>query len=160
MAVLPEDRDEKIKPVLSFPSPVTVKLTPRFTKCGSFPIEKIVWDLGDGSPLLEQRRWAPTIKAPFYYSGAIEEDADDPRNYDVIHTYNKTPESLFCFYPSMTAYASSTNTSDSVAVTIGPLSLVLFDPSQFKVLQNEFTDNKKILLGQIENNTAVWQADK
>jgi len=31
-------------------SPLTVRLSPRNTICGSFPIEKIVWDLGDGSP--------------------------------------------------------------------------------------------------------------
>lgn len=160
MAALPEDRQAALKPVVNFPSPVTVKLTPRFSKCGSFPIEKIIWDLGDGSPLLEQRRWAPTIEAPFYFSGAIEDDADDPRNYDVIHTYNKTPDSLFCFYPSITAYASSTSTEDSVSITIGPLSFIPFDPTQFKILQNEFVDGKKVFLGQIENNTAVWRADK
>jgi hypothetical protein len=160
MAALPEDRDQSLKPVFDFPSPVTVKITPRFTKCGSFPIEKIVWDLGDGSPLLTQRRWAPTLEAPFYYSGAFVEDADDPRNYDVIHTYNKTTESLFCFYPSITAYSSSTSSSDSAAITIGPLKLVPFNATEFRLLQTELTDEGKIIMGQIENTTAIWRADK
>jgi len=160
MAIKPASRDEPLEPVTEFPSPVTVQITPRFTKCGSFPIEKIVWDMGDGSPLLVQRRWAPTLESPFYYSGAFKEDADDPRNYDVVYTYNKTPTSPFCFYPSITAFSSSTSTSDSAAVTIGPLRFVTFDPLQFKLLQTELTDGGKIIIGQVENSTAVWRADK
>lgn len=156
----PVERDEPLQSITEFPSPVTVHLTPRFTKSGSFPIEKIVWDMGDGSPLLVQRRWNPTLQAPFYYSGAIKEDADDPRNYDVIHTYSKTPNSPFCFYPSITAYSSSTSTHDSAAVTIGPLNFLPFNPTQFKLLQTELTDNGKIILGQMENSTAIWRADK
>lgn len=160
MAALPEDRTRPLQPVFEFASPVTVKLTPRFTKSGSFPIERIVWDLGDGSPLLTQRRWAPTLEPPFYFSGAIVEDMDDPRNFDIIYTYNRIPGSSFCFYPSITAYSSSTGTHDAAAVTIGPLNYNSFDPTRFKLLQNEITDDGKILMGQVENITAVWKADK
>ena len=160
LAIDPSERDKPIVNITEFPSPITVQLTPRFTKCGSFPIEKIMWDLGDGSPVIIQRRWAPSLTSPFYYTGAIKEDADDPRNYDVIHTYNKTPNSPFCFYPSITAFSSSTSTSDSAATIIGPLKFRPFDPSTFRLLQSDLTDDGKIIIGQVENVTAVWKTDK
>ena len=141
-------------------SPLTVRLSPKDTVCGSFPIEKIVWDLGDGSPLLVQRRWANTLEAPFVYSGELSEDYQDPRNYDVIHTYVKTPDSGYSFYPSITAYTSSTNSSDCASSVVGPLKLANTDGKRFKLLQNELTDHGKVLIGQVDNNVAVWRADK
>ena len=141
-------------------SPLTVRISPKSTVCGSFPIERIVWDLGDGSPLLTQRRWSNTLQAPFAYSGFISEDYQDPRNYDVIHTYIKTPENGFCFYPSITAYTSSTNSSDCAAVMVGPLKLPVTDGSDFKLMQNELTEHGKVLIGQVNGNVAVWRADK
>jgi hypothetical protein len=141
-------------------SPLTVRISPKSTVCGSFPIEKIVWDLGDGSPLLTQRRWSNTLEDPFVYSGFISEDYQDPRNYDVIHTYTRTPESGFCFYPSITAYASSTNSSDCVAIMVGPLTLPTINGNDFKLLQNELTEHGKVLIGQVNNDVAVWRTDK
>ena len=141
-------------------SPLTVRLSPAFTLCGSFPIEKIVWDLGDGSPLLTQRRWSNTLASPFVYSGELSEDYQDPRNYDVIHTYAKTPDSGYSFYPSITAYCSSTNSSDCASAMVGPLRLPTTDGANFKLLQNELTEHGKVLIGQIDNNVAVWRADK
>lgn len=148
-------------------SPMTVRLSPRDTICGSFPIEKIVWDLGDGSPLLTQRRWSNTVESPFVYAGIVDTtdseslplsaDYQDPRNYDVIHTYTKTADSGFCFYPSITAYASSTNSFDCAAAMVGPLKMANTSGSNFRLLQNELTDHGKILIGQIDNNVAVWR---
>ena len=141
-------------------SPLTVRLSPASTLCGSFPIERIVWDLGDGSPLLTQRRWSNTLESPFVYSGELSEDYQDPRNYDVVHTYTKTPDSDYSFYPSITAYCSSTNSSDCAAVMVGPLKLPNTDGTNFKLLQNELTEHGKILIGQIDDNVAVWRTDK
>ena len=138
-------------------SPLTVRLSPKSIVCGSFPIEKIVWDLGDGSPLLTQRRWSNTLEEPFVYSGALSEDYQDPRNYDVVHTYIKTPQSQFSFYPSITAYASSTNSSDCASVMVGPLKLPTTTGSNFKLLQNELSEHGKVLIGQIDDNVAVWR---
>lgn len=156
----PIDRELSLLPITNYASPLTVKLTARFTKCGSFPIEKIVWDLGDGSPLITQQRWAPNYAAPFYFSGAIQNDVDDPRNFDIIHTYIKTPTSSYTFYPSITAYASSTNSSDACTITIGPLVLPLFDTNNVSLLQNELTDGGNVLVGQIGTETTIWRADK
>lgn len=156
----PIERELPLLPITECVSPFTVKLTPRFTKCGSFPIEKIVWDLGDGSPLITQQRWAPNYEPPFYFSGSIRNDIDDPRNFDIIHTYIKTPTSSYSFYPSITAYASSTNSSDACALVIGPLKLPEFNVNNVSLLQNELTDNGKIFVGQIGTETVIWRADK
>ena len=141
-------------------SPLTVTLSPKSTLCGSFPIEKIVWDLGDGSPLLTQRRWSNTLEEPFKFSGALGDDYQDPRNYDVVHTYTKTLESDYCFYPSITAYCSSTNSSDCASVMVGPLQLPSMGEEYINFMQNELTEHGKMLIGQINNNVAVWRADK
>ena len=140
-------------------TPLTVRLSPKDTICGSFPIERIVWDLGDGSPLLTQRRWSNTLEEPFIFSGSVSDDFQDPRNYDVIHTYTKTLTSKSCFYPSITAYASSTNTSDSAAATVGPLIMPKNPKQLFTLLQNELTDNGKVMIGQIDDNISVWKAE-
>lgn len=141
-------------------SPYTVQLSPRYTKCGSFPIEKIVWDLGDGSPLLVQRRIAPNSTPPFIYTGVFNLDWKDPRNYDIIHTYKRTSRADFSFYPSVTAYASSTSTSDCAAIIIGPLQLSEVENSSISLLQNELTDHGKIIIAQVDNNVALWSTNK
>jgi hypothetical protein len=141
-------------------SPYTVRLSPRKIVCGSFPIEKIVWDMGDGSPLLEQRRWSNTLKPPFVFSGELGEDYQDPRNYDVVYTYNKTPESDFCFYPSISAYCSSTGSYDCAATVVGPLKLKHMDDVDVKILQSELTDEGRVLIGQVGDAVSAWRADK
>ena len=140
-------------------SPLTVRLTPRFIKAGSFPIEKIVWDLGDGSPLLTQRRWSPDSEEPFVFSNVFNIDWKDPRNFDVIYTYRKLPDSKFSYYPSLTAYASSTGTSDCTSTIVGPLKLPVFDGASVTLLQNELTDNGKVIVGEINNGLTVWKID-
>ena len=162
-------------------SPLTVRLSPRDIISGSFPIEKIVWDLGDGSPLLVQRRWANDYDLPFYHVSALRrtsdgiekvtrlsleerqllnEDYSDPRNYDIIHTYVRSPETGFCFYPSLTAYASSTDTFDCASGVVGPIKYSDSANLDVKIFQTELTDNGKVILGQVNNHVAVWRADK
>ena len=141
-------------------SPLTVRLTPKFIKCGSFPIEKIVWDLGDGSPLLVQRRWAPSVESPFVFSDNFNLDWQDPRNYDIVYTYRKTPDSPFAFYPSLTAYSSSTGTSDCAAAVVGPLKLTQFDGQNLTIIQSELTDYGKIIMGKVDDNVALWKINK
>jgi hypothetical protein len=142
-------------------SPLTVRLTPRYIKCGSFPIEKIVWDLGDGSPLITQRRWANISEKPFAYNSVFNLDYEDPRNFDIIHTYNKDLQTVYAFYPSITAYASSTGTTDCAATVIGPIqvdSTKVVAP-KLTLLQNELVKDKVVLLGDIDNTIAAWNVD-
>lgn len=148
-------------PPTSLYSPLTVRLSPRYIKCGSFPIEKIIWDLGDGSPLLVQRRWANDINEPFVYNGLFNLDSVDPRNYDVIHTYTRNSITKDTFYPSITAFASSTGTSDCAAIQIGPLQLNSSKTvaSRFSLLQNELTEDGIVLIGSVDNSLAAWNVD-
>lgn len=139
-------------------TPLTVRLSPRNTISGSFPIDRIVWDLGDGSPQLVQRRWSNTLEEPFIYSGALDRDYQDPRNYDIIYTYTRSVTSQSSFYPSITAYSSSTNTSDSAAAVVGPITFANTAGNNFTLIQNELTDYGKVILGQIDNNVSLWRA--
>lgn len=141
-------------------SPLTVRLSPKNTICGSFPIEKIVWDLGDGSPLIEQKRWSNTLEKPFVFSGDLSDDYEDPRNYDIVHSYVRTENTPSTFYASITAYSANTYTSDSAAVMVGPLKYRNNDGSNFRLLQSELTDEGKVLMGQIDDtNLALWRID-
>ena len=149
-------------------SPYTVTLSPRFVKSGSFPIEKIEWDLGDGSPIITQKRWDINKDPVFLYTGAYSLDWDDPRNFDVIHTYTVNPTTGYTFYPSLTCYASSTHTTDCVAGIVGPLKLKEFEETDndsaengfnLRLLQNELTESGKVLVGEIGRTAVVWRYD-
>jgi len=104
-------------------SPLTVQITPRETKCGSFPIDKILWDPGDGSPILTVSRLQEPNLSQFTYTNYFSADPLDPRNYDLIHTYKRGLKTYPMFYPSLTAYSGSTNSSDMCSTVIGPVAL-------------------------------------
>jgi len=138
--------------------PLTITFTPRFVHAGSFPIEKIVWDLGDGSPLLTKRRWDSNTFSPFVSTNALSADPADPRNFDVVYTYRKQDLAQYTFYPSITAYASSTGSSDSVAITIGPIKSPDFSMSNsISLLQAELNENGTVIVGQLGNDIGVWK---
>jgi hypothetical protein len=136
--------------------PLTVTITPRYTRTGSFPIEKIVWDFGDGSPLLTRRRWDKTTVSPFLSTGALSADLFDPRNFDVTHTYTKQNTTQFSFYPSITAYVSSTGTTDVCSITIGP---VRAEPltEDFTILQTDLNEDGVVMIGQIGSQATGWK---
>lgn len=142
--------------------PLTVTITPRYTQTGSFPIEKIVWDLGDGSPLITKTRWDGNTSLPFVSSGALSADLLDPRNFDIVHTYNKPNNSVFSFYPSITAYTYSTGSSDTCSITVGPvqshlMSPALTDEDKFNLLQTELNEDGSVIVGQIGSDIGIWK---
>jgi hypothetical protein len=138
--------------------PLTLTLTPRFIHAGSFPIEKIVWDLGDGSPLLTKRRWDITTNSPFVSTGALSGDLKDPRNFDIVHTYTKQDIAQYTFYPSITAYASSTGSSNACAITIGPIKSPEYSATNsISLLQAEINENGAVIVGQIGDDIGVWK---
>lgn len=105
-------------------SPHTVQLTPRTTKCGSFPIDRIDWDFGDGSPIKTVVRYGGnTTDTELVNNEIYSADVLDPRNFDVIHTYNRSADTYPVYYPSLTAYSANTGSSDSCSITIGPIDL-------------------------------------
>lgn len=104
-------------------TPHTVQLTPRATKCGSFPIDRIVWDPGDGSGLKTVTRLEIPDTNTFTFTNYFSADPLDPRNYDLLHTYKRGLKTYPVFYPSLTAFSSSTDTHDTCSTTIGPITL-------------------------------------
>lgn len=104
-------------------SPLTVQLSPSACKTGSFPIDRIDWDFGDGTPVKTITRYTENNSSDIIYTNRFVDDLLDVRNYDVTHTYTRTANSYSVFYPSLTCYSASTGTSDSCCTTIGPISL-------------------------------------
>ena len=139
-------------------SPITVHLTPRFVKAGSFPIEKIVWDFGDGSAPIERHRRQKSFASPFLYNGALSADPFDPRNFDVQHVYKKTSNTEDSFYPSITAYASSTGTTDCVSLCVGPITSKSIDSQEITLLQTQLTPNGIVYLGEFENTAFLLKS--
>jgi hypothetical protein len=104
-------------------APLTVQLTPRTTICGSFPIDRIDWDLGDGTPIKTITRQGTPLDPSFINNNVFIGDSLDPRNYDIIHTYNRSIDQYSIFYPSITAYSANTGSYDACSTTIGPVEL-------------------------------------
>lgn len=131
-------------------APLSVRLTSRTTKAGSLPIDKIVWDFGDGSPLLTVSRYATAENSFLIKSGAFNLDPEDPRNYDPIHIYQRSFNTYAVFYPSITAYSSSTNICDTCSIPIGPI----YFPSinQINVLKSKQTSYGSFHAIEVNNN--------
>jgi len=104
-------------------SPFTVQLSPRKTTTGSFPIDRIDWDLGDGTPIKTFTSYSTPLDTNVINTSAFSADLNDVRNYDILHTYTLNKNTYPVFYPSITCYSANTNTFDSCSVTIGPISL-------------------------------------
>jgi hypothetical protein len=103
-------------------SPHTVRLSPKNCKPGSFPIDRIDWDFGDGSPIKTITRYSAPTGADVVNTGFFISDLRDVRNIDVIHTYYRYKNMYPVFYPSLTCYSANTNTSDACCITVGPIS--------------------------------------
>ena len=103
-------------------SPHTVRLSPKNCKPGSFPIDRIDWDFGDGSPIKTITRYSVPTGADVVNTGFFISDLRDVRNIDVIHTYYRYKNMYPVFYPSLTCYSANTNTSDACCITVGPIS--------------------------------------
>lgn len=115
------------RPITGY-TPYTVRLTPRTSQCGSFPIDRIDWNFGDGSPIKTITRFAPPSGEDIVVNDILDpipfpSDPSDVRNFDVLHTYVVNKNTYPVFYPSLTCYSACTNTSDSCCITIGPIAL-------------------------------------
>lgn len=113
-----------LTPILTGVTQLTVQLTPRVCVSGSFPIDRIDWNLGDGTPTKTITRYSPVTDTIFVYTSALSADPSDVRNYDIRYTYTRNNLTTYpVFYPSLTCYSANTNTSDSCCITVGPITL-------------------------------------
>lgn len=132
-------------------SPLLVQISPRNTTTGSFPIDRIDWDPGDGTPIKTITRYVTPDSTLFTYTSTFSADTLDPRNYDLLHTYRRTIDTYSMFYPSITAYSSSTGTSDSCSLTIGPVTLSSV-ATNINLLKGRNTPAGNLYSLQIDNN--------
>jgi len=133
-------------------SPFTVRFTAKACKAGSFPIDKIVWDLGDGTPRKTVIRYTAPTDNNFITTDTFN-DPNDVRNYELVHTYSCNANTYPVFYPSLTCYSANTNTSDSCCLTIGPISLP-FAPSETRLLKVRNNMKGNLYTLNIDNNVA------
>ena len=139
-------------PPLTAINQLTVQLTPRTTVTGSFPIDKIIWDLGDGTPLKTVSRYSTPVDLSLTATNVFSSDVSDVRNYDVIHTYYRNSKNTYpVFYPSLTCYSANTNTSDSCCLTIGPITLSSA-PSVTHLLKTKNTISGNMFVFGINDN--------
>lgn len=131
-------------------SPFTVQITPRGTIPGSYAIDKIVWDPGDGSSFKTVWRYKLSNDSNFTYTGTFSADPSDPRNYDLIHTYKRNLNNYSVFYPSITAYSANTNKANSCSITLGPVSLSSTS-SQIHILKSKNTNTSNLYALQFNN---------
>lgn len=111
------------QPVYGF-SPLTIRFSPQYCVSGSFPIERIDWDFNDGTEIKTITRYSQiTGDSDLIFTNRFSQDPLDVRNYDIIHTFIRHNNDYPVFYPSLSCYASNTNTHDSCSTTIGPLFL-------------------------------------
>jgi len=135
-------------------SPLTVRLSPRNCRPGSFPIDRIDWDFGDGSPIISVSRYSlpanseRTINTEYFIS-----DLNDVRNIDVQHTYYRDKDTYPVFYPSLTCYSANTSTADSCCLTVGPISFTE-TPTNIHLLKTRNTQNGNFYTFSENNNLA------
>ena len=152
------------QPISNRVSPYTVTLSPKNIRCGSFPIEKLMWDFGDKSSIVEITRFGSTIdlnnNAKLKYRGDFSLDYTDPRNYDVEYSYTRTSADNNCFYPSVTAVSSSTGAYDCTIAVVGPIKHASHNNSKFKLTQTYLTEDKIAYAGKIKNAAVFWNRHK
>lgn len=121
-------------------SPFTFSLSPKFCKTGSFPIDRIEWSAGDGSPIKIVTRYSSPDNRFFTFNNTYFDDPQDPRNYDFTYTLIRNNDTYPVFYPSLTCYSACTNSSDSCSIVLGP---ILLEPQ-----------NQDIQILKVKNNNA------
>jgi PKD repeat protein len=140
-------------------TPLSVQLSPRKITAGSFPIDRIDWDFGDDTPIKTVTRYGIPDLTFFTFTCALPLDINDPRNYDAIYTYRRTFASSPIFYPSLTAYSSSTGTFDTCSLTIGPISLTSISDN-IHLLKVRNTQYGKLYGMQVNDYTAFLVASE
>jgi hypothetical protein len=132
-------------------APHSVQFTAKTTIPGSFPIDKIVWDFGDGSPLLTVSRYITAVNNQLIQTNTFSSDPADPRNFEPVHIYQRLYNEYSIFYPSITAYSGSTADTDTCSNTIGPIFLP--NLNELKILKSKSTTTGSFYA--IKNNNSV-----
>ncbi len=136
--------------VLSGASPFLVHLSADAVISGSFPVDRIDWDFfGDGNIYTVSKYGSPD-SSKFTFINAFSADVADPRNYQANIVYTDTG----VFYPSITAYSSSTGSFDACSAHVGPIKNTEYDTSgnTFRVVKA----GKGMIATEINNSLHLY----
>lgn len=126
----PQARIHSVTQPVQGDSPLTLEFTPIHCIPGSFPIDRIDWDFGDGSPIKTITRQTIISADPdILFTDTFNWNPTDLRNYNMRHTYYRSSYETQIFYPSLTCYNANTDLSDACSTTIGPIFGSPSDPS-------------------------------
>jgi hypothetical protein len=150
LEILPEASMYCVTQPITGYSPFPAQITSRTTKCGSFPIDRIDWDPGDGSNILTVTRYNEPDNTYFTFTSAFSADISDPRNFDLVYTYKRKLNTYPVFYPSLTAYSSSTGSTSRCSTVVGPISLSSVS-NQTHLLKVRSERNNKLYMFQANN---------
>jgi len=116
----------EIKSPLSGISPHTINFLASCVTPGSFPICRLEWDWGDGTPIETISRLpyptASNLNQVLTSVNAFSQDPNDPRNYLIAHTYTNTNILPATFNVTLSVYACNTNSiSICTGQSVGPI---------------------------------------
>jgi hypothetical protein len=137
-------------------TPYTITFSPKNVLPGSFPIDRIDWDFGDGSPIQVVTRFSILDSDKFTFTNVFSSDIKDPRNYNPNHTYIRTYDTGGIYYPSLTAYSSSTGSYDACSIGIGPIFIdQILNPDNLQLLKVRNNNQQKIYWANIADDLAI-----
>lgn len=138
--ILPQARIHAVNRPTFGNTPLILEFSPEFCKPGSFPLERIDWNFGDGTPTkIITRQPFLTSDPNVIYNNFIPHDPLDVRNYNIKHTFlRKTPHAT-TFYPSLTCYSFNTNSFDTCSTTVGPVFGILSPEEPLTILKTRNT---------------------
>jgi hypothetical protein len=136
-------------------TPYTVRLSPSATVCGAFPLDRIEWSFGDGTPNKIVNRFTKfDSDNTIIFTNTFSADPLDVRNYDILHTYTRDINTYPVFYPSLTCYSATTNYYDSCSVTVGPI-LVPQKPVNAHLVKLRNTNEGNIYAFDIDSAVSI-----
>ena len=122
--------------------PHSIQFSPVGTTAGSFAIDRVAWNFGDGSDVQEFNR---------YNRGF------DPINRNPSHTYTKASNEMLTV--SMTAFSNSTNTHSITSINVGPFTLPSLTGVNLDLLKVRNTPYGTVYAVDINNNLAFVKSN-
>jgi len=116
----------EIRSPLSGVSPHTINFLASCVTPGSFPICRLDWDWGDGTPTESISRFpyptASNLNQVLTSVSAFPYDPNDPRNYLISHTFTNTNVIPATFSVTLSVYACNTNSASiCIGQSVGPI---------------------------------------
>lgn len=138
-------------------SPFTATFQFSGSRSGAFPIQSLLLDFGDGSPIVSINRQLSS--SLFENKSRFPNDLKDPRNFEVSHTYQI--QSLFdsgTFYPTLSVIEMGTNNKSLISNIVGPIKLPPINDKEYSVIKTQKKGNLTYITLVDNNNKALFNA--